>query len=423
MSAKWKKSLVAFLVFVLASSYVGYHIYLTRGSKYDSETILNTVYSETLDAEVLFLRQETVVSGNVSGALQYAVTDGTKVQKNGVVARVYASEAEISAHEELDLVKSEIATFETLAGQKEIAGTKTDVINSRLNARMTDLVTAMCKNRTTDFETARSSMLEVLCQQQIVIGEVSGFEDKLAALKSQQADLLKKITQPQSVIYAPLAGHFTGTADGYEGVFDLSQISTIKPDQVRAIEPAAVSADAIGKIVTSPIWYAVAVLSPENATRLTQNDAINLIDPESGEQIPVTVSAINQANVNSEAAVVFRGNTLDSTISSLRKETMQIEVKRYSGARVPRSAIHIEHRKRTVTDKDGNETTEEKDVQGVYIIYGEQLKFREISPLYWGDDFVICDLSASATFDVSVMKLYDQVVIGGKDLYDGKEIR
>ena len=165
------------------------------------------------------------------------------------------------------------------------------------------------------------------------------------------------------------------------------------------------------------------VLSAENARRLSLNSTICLIDPESGERIPVTVSAINQTNVESEAAVVLRGNTLDSTISALRRATMQIEVRRYSGARVPRSAVHIEHRTRTVTDQDGNKSTEEKDVQGVYIIYGEQLKFREISPIYWGDDFVICDLSASATFDASMMKLYDQVVVGGKELYDGKEIR
>jgi len=179
----------------------------------------------------------------------------------------------------------------------------------------------------------------------------------------------------------------------------------------------------VGKLAPSHEWYAVSILSAEDARRLTQNNSIRLLDPDSGEQIPVTVSAINQANVQSEAAVVLRGTTLDSTVSALRKETMQIEINRYIGARVPRSAIHIEHRTRTVTNKDGTQSTEEKDVQGVYIIFGEELKFREISPIYWGENFVICDLNASATFDVSMMKLYDQVVVGGKDLYDGKEIR
>lgn len=424
MSSKVKKSLIAFLVFVLAASYVGYHIYKSSGSKYNSETVLNTSYSETINAEMLFLREETVVEATVSGsALQYAVSDGTKVKKNGVIARVYASEDEISVQEELALVQKEIATFETIASQTEIAGTKPDVITSRLHARLVALQTALRSNRTADFETARSAVLEVLCQQQIVTGEVTGFEDKLAALQTKQAELLAKITQPQSVVYAPLSGYFSGEADGYEGVFDLSQIGSITADQIRAIAPGEVAADAIGKIVPSHVWYAVTVLSAKDARRLSLNSAIYLIDPESGERIPVTVSAINQANVETEAAVVLRGNTLDGTVSALRRESMQIEVEQYSGARVPRSAVHIERRTRTVTDKNGDSSTEEKDVQGVYIIYGEQLKFREISPIYWGDDFVICDLSAGATFDVSMLKLYDQVVVGGKDLYDGKEIR
>lgn len=424
MGSKVTKSLAAFLIFVLAASYVGYQIHLSSGSKYDSETVLNTVYSETIDAEMLFLREETVVEGTTSGgALQYAVSDGTKVPKNGVVARVYASESEIATHEELAFVQSEIETFETIANQKEIAGTKPDVISSRLNTRLVDLLTALRCNRTDDFESSRSAVLEVLCQQQLVTGEVTGFDDKLAELRAQEADLLQKVTQPQSVVYAPVSGYFTGEADEYEGVFDLSQINKITVDEIRAITPVQTSSNAIGKISSSHIWYAVTVLSADEARRLTPDSAIYLIDPDSGERIPVTVTAINQTNVQSEAAVVMRGSTLDSTISSLRKENMQIEVERYAGARVPRSAVHIEHRTRTVQDEDGNEVTEEKDVQGVYIIYGEQLKFREISPIYWGEDFVICDLSASRTFDVSMMKLYDQVVVGGKDLYDGKEIR
>ncbi|MDD6174250.1 MAG: HlyD family efflux transporter periplasmic adaptor subunit [Firmicutes bacterium] len=424
MGAKVKKSLIAFLTFVLAASYVGYHIYKSSGSKYSSETVLNTVYSETIDAEMLFLREETVVESDASaGALQYAVPDGTKVKKNGVVARLYAAESEIAAQEELALVRNEIATFETIAGQTEIAGTNPDIITSRLNARLVSLQTALRCSRTEDFEAARSSVLEVLCQQQLITGEVTGFEEKLAALREQEAELLKKVTQPQSVVYAPVSGYFSGTADGYEGVFDLSGIDSVTVEQIRSIQPAVPAENAIGKIAPSHVWYAVTVLSAENARRLSLNSTICLIDPESGERIPVTVSAINQTNVESEAAVVLRGNTLDSTISGLRRATMQIEVRRYSGARVPRSAVHIEHRTRTITDQDGNKSTEEKDVQGVYIIYGEQLKFREISPIYWGDDFVICDLSASATFDVSMMKLYDQVVVGGKELYDGKEIR
>lgn len=418
-----KKGLFAFLIFVLAASYVGYHVFRGTGSRYDTETVLNTVYSETMDARMLFLRDETVIESNVSGALQYAVSDGTKVQKNGILARVYASDDQISVQEELSRVEGEIAGFESLSVVTELAGARPDVLSARVTAGMTELMNALRTNRSGDFESARAGMIEVLCQQQLITGEATGFEEKLAALRERKTQLVQRAVQPQSVVYAPLAGYFTGAADGYEGVLDLSSIASVSVDQLKALRPAQVPPSAIGKLSKSPVWYAVTVLSAQEARRLSTQKSISLIQPTTGLRIPVTVSAVNQNGVDGEAAVVFKGNTLDSSISALRDEPMQIEVQRYSGARVPRNAVHIEHRTRTVTDKDGNKTTEEKDVQGVYIVFGEQIKFREISPLYWGEDFVICDLSAKATFDVSMMKLYDQVVVGGKDLYDGKSIR
>ena len=116
------------------------------------------------------------------------------------------------------------------------------------------------------------------------------------------------------------------------------------------------------------------------------------------------------------------GSEMTGETASVRSGDVRIERSSYRGLQVNRDAVHIEQRTRTVTNDDGTTRTETVEVQGVYVVYGEQVRFREIAPLYWGEDIVICDASATRTADAAMLKQYDQVISGGRNLYDGKSI-
>ena len=417
------KKLIAFFLFILAAAYVGYQIHLGSGTSLNTEPALTTVYSETIETQALFLRDETVVEFSGGGALRYSVEDGHKLSKGGVVAQVYASEEDIQISEELLRLDEEIAQFERLSGQTELSGTKPDVVKKRVENQLVSLLEQVRKNELSDFESARSKLLEALCQQQVATGASDGFAEKTAQLKESRTALEQQYRQPVSVVYAPCSGYFASVPDGYETAVDFDSVLELTPEQIRAISPSPVSPQAVGKISNSHEWYAVTVLSAEDAKQVKKGSQLYLIIPSTSQRIPVTVEEVNQQSIESEAAVIFKGTVQDETTAALRNETVQIEVQRYSGLKINRDAVHIERLTREVKDEEGNVTTEEKEVQGVYIIYGEQIKFREIAPLYWGGNFVICDTGASPTFSVPMVSLYDQVVIGGKDLYDGKDIR
>lgn len=61
---------------------------------------------------------------------------------------------------------------------------------------------------------------------------------------------------------------------------------------------------------------------------------------------------------------------------------------------------------------------------GVYVRFGSELTFKEIVPLYSDNSFVICDPDPDdeALFSGDTIQLYDEVVVEGTDLYDGKII-
>ena len=60
----------------------------------------------------------------------------------------------------------------------------------------------------------------------------------------------------------------------------------------------------------------------------------------------------------------------------------------------------------------------------MYIKYAKELLFKEISILYSASNYVICDPNPENLLtDYGNVKLYDEVVIQGADLYDGKVIK
>ena len=63
----------------------------------------------------------------------------------------------------------------------------------------------------------------------------------------------------------------------------------------------------------------------------------------------------------------------------------------------------------------------DKQESGVYVRVGNALSFKRIKVLYHSehDRYSICE----QTDESGYLKLYDNIVVGGKDLYDGKIIR
>ncbi|MBQ5440319.1 MAG: hypothetical protein IIT49_05995, partial [Clostridia bacterium] len=105
-------------------------------------------------------------------------------------------------------------------------------------------------------------------------------------------------------------------------------------------------------------------------------------------------------------------------------EEITIKTLDYKGLRVNRRAVHDNYVTVQDYDENGDVTgSHEERVQGVYVIYGNKLVFEEINIIYSEKDFVICDTSLDGLKTGSTIKLYDEVVVQGKELYDGKAVR
>ena len=216
-----------------------------------------------------------------------------------------------------------------------------------------------------------------------------------------------------------------------ENAYDLSAVSSITCGQVRDLQKrklAAVSG-AVGKICTDFDWYLVCVVPNGQLTGFRQLDSTDIVSVHfpfvSGTSVDAEVYAVNQEGENGEAAVVLRCSEMSSSLAGIRHETADISVQRYAGLRVSQKAIHYEKRTKTVADAKGKKSKEEKEIEGVYVLYGNQLSFRQIVPLFSTENYVICDPAPKedSLMTDETVKLYDEVVVEGTDLYDGKVVK
>ena len=115
---------------------------------------------------------------------------------------------------------------------------------------------------------------------------------------------------------------------------------------------------------------------------------------------------------------------MNEALADIRQEPIEIGLGTYKGLRVSKKAIHDDYIEKISYDNNGNQSVEKKKVQGVYVLYGSEVQFKEISIIYSGNDYVLCDESPDSDilFNGETVSMYDQIILEGDDLYDGKVI-
>ena len=229
----------------------------------------------------------------------------------------------------------------------------------------------------------------------------------------------------------PEAGYFISTVDGLENVMDISQVESITVAQAeKLLEQQPSSTDAVGKICQDFNWYAVCVFDEDDMVHFEGVEDVYLDIPfASTEQIPAKVLARNSDGESGKTAVVFQCSTMDADIAAVRNEAIQVTVNTYSGVLVNERAIRFADVEYTTTDEAGNTVTQvQENVKGVYVLYGGQLEFVQVFTDQTVNGYAICrtDLTEeeqSMLVTDSTIQLYDQVVVEGTDLYDGKIVR
>ena len=379
--------------------YVSYQVYLTSFEKVETETALEKTVNNSLFTTGFFVREEEYIVNSASGTVIPVAQDGKKVSSGDTVAVAFGSDASVEAYMRTQLLKAELERYTKLNSITPSSGIDADALDSSIGSAISDLVDKIDANDIGNLSSDYAALRDAVTKKQLILGENINFQDIIDGINNE-LELLEGRKLDHETINATGSGYYIANVDGYENAFDYKEVKNILPEQVDALlsgERAQVADDVMGKLVTGFNWYIVCKLEIEDIAELDVNSFVTVDFPYSStEALKAQVVAVNVSGADT-AAVVLRCNVMDEELANMRIEDIEIIFNSVTGFRVPAKAVR---------EVDG--------VKGVYILRSNSVTFREINIVWANDEYVICK-------DDEV-KLYDEIITKGKDLYDGKAI-
>lgn len=399
------QTLISVVLCIAVLAYIGFQVYRSVFSQVDTElAVIHSVY-HSLDAEGLVYRTETVIPATNSGHIYYAIENGTRVAKNNVIASVYGDADSGHILQEIEQIDQQIAAFKSIQADATSGRFTLDVINEQTQEALYRLILDAEHGNLFNSDNAKFDILSLLSKKQLVTGKQVDFSAKIQELETKKKDLKARYRAPKSKVYAPVAGYFADRTDGYETVLTPDSLSDLNVSGLQQHLQNQKPAENVtgGKIVSGYEWYLACVLPDTHYSTLGVGKSLTLRMPlVLDESVPATVYACNKDN-NGNIAVVFRCDYMSEELATIRKEKVEIQLVEHTGLKVPRSAIVFD----------------EHNQPGVYIRSGNVVAYRKIEYLYTeAAEFYIC----KEINEDGYLRMYDDIIVGGRGLYDGKII-
>lgn len=395
-----------------ALAYLGYHFF--EGFSADIETEYATLVtdSDVVPLDAYIMRSESVIfaaSATSGHSVGYVFSDGTKVHGGQVVANIYtgdgsSDEAIVDLDRRIDLLESSNLT-------DGMTSSDTYVIDSKIQNYYYLIHQSTLLGNYSNLTKRRDELLTLINKRRILTGVTTGYSDRIESLTAERALLSAGQDTIAESVEAPYAGYFYSTTDGYESTFSASKVESLtlaEFDKMLSSQPTRYSDRAVGKMVSDFNWYIVCETTRDSLRYFTKGYSYYVNFPYNDDiSIKMTLSNVVSEVGSDRVLLVLQTERIPEDFSFRRMQPVDLVRSSYTGYRVPISAARL---------VDGK--------QGVYIMIGNTIEFREIDILLEMDGYyIVAEQDPVNDPDyASKLGLYDQIVVSGKNLYDGKLI-
>ncbi len=383
----------------------------------ETESVPAATVENTLSSDGVIFRTETVLDNpSRTGSTLAIVSDGEKVASGQSVANVYQNEADADTKARIDEIDENLRILRSSIIDQEYFSADVGKLEKERNEVLQSIQKSKVLNDFADCVGKKDELLVDMNKLQTVKSNVS-FDEKIAQLQKEREMLASGSSSDFTRVYAPQAGYYESSVDGYETIFTSELLENLTADSFDAA--MGMSADetaasySAGKLITDSRWYAVCSVERAKADPFAVGKVYTVRFPYSyNTSVKMTLDKIVSETDKSYDLLVFTTNTMPEGFTYVRKQKMQIVSESYSGLKVPKEAMRV---------IDG--------VKGVYVLVGDKVVFKTAEDIYEIDDsYIVRQVTAESdpqnedAPQYDTIALYDSVIVRGKDLFDGKRI-
>lgn len=397
-----KKVLKAMLVLLLAVPvvYILVQVGIILHDPYVTQTAIQYTLADSvqLDGVVSFEQQE--ISG--SGQVGYLARNGERVSAGAPVAELYDSDEQARSRALLLSLQHQRSLLER---SQNASGTDIGVQLTQIQSSIYDLLDSLDQGNIERMEESQDQYLLASNKLQIITGKAKDFSPMLQELTARQEELAAAIGTPQSVT-APAGGYFVSMPQARFLSVSSDELAQATPAQLRDMLDQGLEVEregCIGKVVTSYRWRFYGVCSLKQSERFKVGKKVSISFPEKAEDpLPAKIVAVDVDEDSGLAKITVECEYTGGQILTLGQQPAQIDFADYQGLRIDAQALHI---------VDGEKC--------VYVKHGNLARLRKIKIIYQNDDYILVPREGKLGTE-SEVRLFDEVIVQGSDLYDGK---
>ena len=421
---------------------------MSNGS-YKKQTALLKTVEDGIDTTVFIVRDEAYLGKIDSNKTSVSlVSDGERVAENEIIAAQFSSEEEAENYKKKLYYQNELDRYNSLLNQKKINISDILSYDLQMNDLFQKYVDSIRTNTFTDARESISDYCSKLTSRQSAMGGEIVLDEIINDLNSK-LNKLRNI-EPDFII-SKSTGYFVNGVDGYENIIKYEDVLNVTTQKIEEAIKSEKNPDEsyAGKIINHFNWYMVCSVTSKDVQNIKVGDTVDVrFQNAASMDEKVQVAAINTEGKD-KVALVLKCNNVTSKVFPLRKEKVKIITDTFEGYSISKKAVR---------SLDG--------YNGVYVLRGKIINFRYVDIIYSdnenvivrtyedenriiaekkeqekssaddgtdrdiarrteeSDDIIVSENSHQSLIDIGkYIKLYDEVIVKGSDLSDGKLVQ
>lgn len=405
MKSKMMKTMAVLLALFLVV-YAGYQAWTVFYNPYSTEIAVNYSVNEAIHVNGIAVRTETIIEDHYDGSVSYIYEDAAKVNRNKPIAYAHASSDTVNKMIRAAELEKQIGLLEEAsAGVSQLYGSS-EFINDQIGNSVLEYSAALNSENFGSFSEVKDELLLAINKKTVITGEPNKFDERIAILKAEYDELNNDINADEAkTVLAPKSGYFISSVDGFESIINKESLFEKSVSEIEEIinQDIVTAEQKIGKVADNYKWYYVVSVSEEDANKFNVGRNVNVNFDGINGSVSFEIYEKIKDESSENTVIVLLCKTFTEELASLRQISADIVFSTVTGLRISEESIRF------------NENQE----RGVFILDRSEVKFKEIDIIYTGSNYVLVKWNQGAK---NYLQLFDEVFIGGNDLYAGKVI-
>lgn len=368
---------------------------------------LNTVAAIEYEAGLgsyttgLVVRDETVISSHYS-ITNLNVSEGQRVAKGQAVASGYVSEDAQARQEQIRSLQLQLEQLEHAVSYSSDASDQA-LLDAEIQSQLIDLTRYVARgdmNSAADLSTGLKGL--ILRRSTSADGDAA-MHMAINQLKEQISRLGSVSSDETMTVRADMSGYFSGTVDGYESVLNVGMLEDLTVEAFDRLSARETELRAVGKIISGDVWYYVTAVPADQVEGVRPGSKVPVtFAGHFFDELTMTVHRISDPE-DGRCLLILSCDRYMQDVTLLRQQSADIVFSSYTGLRVPKDAIRV---------IDGN--------VGVFVVQGKTAAWKSVDIVYDNGESYVVELDKSSPDNLWPG---DEIIVGGRNLFDGKVVR